>query len=215
MKKLSETLLTESLVNKLGLPGDKLQVQIRGDTSIRETAPYRSRYSNFFDLNIDALAEKFLKLLLKTGVYHLEIGCHNGEIITRRVYDPFTYEVHDVESFAKKNYIDRQFPLVSYDKKVKVVRKINNFLETSDLKLNLSQEWLDILIESNASWEPMSVDEIKSTVSSLKRLRNLPEYYLRKMTICLIQRVIEMQFNCDGTIIVRASHFDKFIAENF
>jgi len=215
MKKSCKNLLSETLVNKFGLSWDRMQVQIRGDASIRETAPLRSRYSNFFDEHIDLLQQKFMRLLLETGVYHLGIGCHNGEIITRRVYDPFTYEVHEVEKFITAKYIERQFPLISYEQKIEVVRKVNSFLENSDLKLKLSSDWLDILIESNANWQPMSEMEVKKTVQRLKMLRSLPEYYLRKMTICLIQGIVEMQFNCDGTVIICSSYMDQFIEENF
>ncbi len=215
MKKSCENLLSETLVNRFGLSWDRTQVQIRGDASIRETAPSRSRYSNFFDEHIDLLEKKFLRLLLETGVYHLGIGCHNGEIITRRVYDPFTYEVHEVEKFITDNYIERQFPLIGYRQKIDVVRKVNTFFEQSDLKLNLSRDWLDILIESNASWQPMSEADVEKTVKKIKLLRSVPEYYLRKMTICLIQGIVEMQFNCDGTVIIRSSIMDRFIEENF
>ncbi|MBF0371037.1 MAG: hypothetical protein HQL52_16430 [Magnetococcales bacterium] len=215
MREQSRALLFESIVNKVGLSGNVDQIQFRGDVSIRETAPTRSRYANFFDDHLDLLVKKFQRLLLETGVYHLGIGCHNGEIVTRRVYDPFTYEVHSIERFVENNYIERQFPGISYPKKVEVIRKVNQFLEQSDLRLNLSEEWLEVLTESNASWQPMGVSEIKNTLSHLKSLRTVEDYYLRKMTICLIQNIVEMQFNCDGTVIVRASFIDQFMAQNF
>ena len=212
MKQYLEKMLCETLVSKLGLNCN--QVQIKGDASIRETAQHRTRYKNLFDENIEIIQNKCLSLLVETGVYNLTLCCNSGEILTRRVYDPFTYEAHEVENFIKDGYIERHFPLISYDQKTDVIRKVNKFLEISELNLNLSEDWKSILKESNEKWEPMSITEIHQVVSAIKILREIDDFYLRHISVSISQGIIEMQFNCDGTVIVCASHFSNFMEKN-
>ena len=45
-------------------------------------------------------------------------------------------------------------------------------------------------------------------------MRDLPDFYLRNITICIVQDLIRMQFNCDGTQIISAENYQKFLEEN-
>jgi len=51
-------------------------------------------------------------------------------------------------------------------------------------------------------------------MGSLKTMRDLPDFYLRNITICVVQDMIRLQFNCDGTQIVRTEHYKKFLEDN-
>ena len=40
------------------------------------------------------------------------------------------------------------------------------------------------------------------------------EYYLRNLTMCIVQGIVRMQFNCDGTQIIDAHNFKSFLEDN-
>ena len=48
----------------------------------------------------------------------------------------------------------------------------------------------------------------------MKVMPELPDFYLRNITICVAQDLIRMQFNCDGTQIISAENYQKFIEQN-
>jgi hypothetical protein len=51
-------------------------------------------------------------------------------------------------------------------------------------------------------------------VFSLPVLRRIQNFYLRNVTISIIRDAIHMQFNCDGTHIVSADDYTRFLEEN-
>jgi len=64
------------------------------------------------------------------------------------------------------------------------------------------------------NWCQVSPDEISKTVFSLPVLRRIQNFYLRNVTISIIRDAIHMQFNCDGTHIVSADDYTRFLEEN-
>ena len=60
----------------------------------------------------------------------------------------------------------------------------------------------------------MKKKEVRKVLHSLPLLRNLEEYYLRNFSISTVQCVVRLQFNCDGTQIIHARDFDRFIEQN-
>ncbi len=66
----------------------------------------------------------------------------------------------------------------------------------------------------SAAWEPMEKEEVISVISTLKALREMPSYFIRNITISIVQSIVRMQFNCDGTQIVSAENYQRFLEEN-
>lgn len=48
----------------------------------------------------------------------------------------------------------------------------------------------------------------------LATLRTIPNFYLRNFAIRLTRDAVRMQFNCDGTHIVSAEDYPRFLEEN-
>ena len=80
--------------------------------------------------------------------------------------------------------------------------------------LNLRSYWQNILNRRSAAWQPLSPEDIHRIFPTLKVLREIQEYYLRNITVCMVQCIVRMQFNCDGTQIVDARNLQKFLQEN-
>ena len=70
------------------------------------------------------------------------------------------------------------------------------------------------MAKRSKAWEPMEPTEIKTVISTLKALRDMPMYYLRNITINIVQSIVRIQFNCDGTQIVSAENYTRFLEEN-
>ena len=213
-KEFEEMVLKESLVSAAGLNASSLQIGIRGDPSMRETTGQRKRYHSDVDEHIDELIPWFEELLLNRSTYQLFVGFNNGEIRTNSVFDPMTHEVHSAEKMADHNYIERQFPLITYDDKIKLIRETYVCLRSNPIYKNMPMYWQNIMQRRGSNWEPMEVEEIISVVSTLKALRAMPTYYMRNITINIVQSIVRIQFNCDGTQIVRAENYKEFLAEN-
>ena len=63
-------------------------------------------------------------------------------------------------------------------------------------------------------WEALSPDEARLALSRMAMLRNIPFFYLRNFAINMAQKTIRLQFNCDGTHIVSAEDYGRFVEEN-
>lgn len=206
--------LKNALVNIFGLKVETVQQQLKGDKYIRETVCTRPKDTTIIDDNINKIQEKLLRLLLETGVTEIEICFNNSEIITRRIFDPLSREVHYAESFLQNSYINTHFPPLKYDTKNELVRQLYTILQKEPFDNYLTQEWKDALKERNDNWQEMPVIEIRGIIASIKELRSINDYYLKKIIICIVQKVVEMVFNCDGTTILASSHFETFMDEN-
>ncbi|HFQ14268.1 MAG TPA: hypothetical protein ENK40_05675 [Gammaproteobacteria bacterium] len=211
---IEEKVLKESILGASGLNSETLQIGIKGDPSLRETTHARKKYDSTVDRLYDSLAANFRELLLNRSTYRLYIGFNNGEIRTASVFDPMRIEVHEAEKMADRGYIERQFPAVSYDDKIRLVNDIYWNIASNPIYQRLPDYWRNILNKRNAEWEPMEKEEIINVISTLKVLRDMPDYYIRNVTICMVQSFVRIQFNCDGTQLVSAENYQRFLEEN-
>lgn len=211
---LEERVLRESIVSAAGINASSLQIGIRGDPSMRETTLERKRYLSSVDTHLDALVSRLEDLMLNRSPYQLFVGFNNGEIRTHSVFDPMRQEIHDVEKMIDSAYIERQFPAVSYVDKIRLIRDTYGALREHPVFQQLPGYWKNFMARRGKAWEPMEPEEIKTVISTLKALRDMPMYYLRNITINIVQSIVRIQFNCDGTQIVSAENYTKFLEEN-
>lgn len=209
-----ELVLKESIVSAAGLNSSHLQIGIRGDPSMRETTFDRKRYLSSADTVIDALQENLIDLMLNRSTYRVYIGLNSGEIRTNSIFDPLRQEVHTAAKMADHAYVSRQFPAVSYDDKIQQMRELYGALRGGEIYKKLPAYWQSILNKRSANWRPMQKDEIEPIINTFKPLREMQQYYLRNVTLCIVQSLVSMQFNCDGTQIISAENYKKFLEEN-
>ena len=206
--------LKESIVSASGLNSSSLLIGIRGDPSLRETTFDRKRYKSEVDENIDILMPNLQELMLNRSTYKLFVGFNNGEIRTTSVFDPLREEIHSVGKMIDHRYIERQFPEVPYADKIQLMRDMYSSLRANPIYLRLPTYWKNIMAKRSAAWEPMEQEEIINVISTLKALREMPSYFIRNITISIVQSIVRMQFNCDGTQIISAENYQKFLEEN-
>ena len=211
---LEELLLKESIVSVTGLTSNSLQIGIKGDPSMRETTFDRERYCSVVDNFYDEIAPHLQELLLNRSTYRLYIGFNNGEIRTSSIFDPLREEIHSAERMLDHAYLERQFPDLEYTDKVNLIHNLYTSLENSEFYKLLPDAWRGILSRRNAAWKPMAIEHIKSIMTTLDKLRDIQQYYLRNASICIVQDLVRLQFNCDGTQIINAENYRKFLQEN-
>ena len=211
---LEELVLKESILSVAGLNASSLQIGIRGDPSMRETTGERKRYHSSVDQYLEQLLPNFEELLLNRSTYQLFVGFNNGEIRTNSIFDPMSQEIHDAEKMADHAYIERQFPEISYGRKIGLIRDIYSHLRGHDVSESMPIYWRNILQKRSERWEPMEREEVITVVRTLKALREMPYYFIRNITINIVQSIVRIQFNCDGTQIVSAENYTKFLEEN-
>ena len=213
-KDLEELVLKESIVSAAGINSDNLQIGIRGDPSMRETTGERQRYTSNVDEHIDELLPQFEELLLNRSTYQLFVGFNNGEIRTSSVFDPLTQEIHTAEKIMDDAYLSRQFPEISYEDKIQLIKDIYDGLRASPIYQRMPGYWQNIMKKRRENWEPMEKHEILTIISTLKTLREMPTYYMRNISINILQSLVRIQFNCDGTQILDAENYNRFLEEN-
>ena len=211
---LEELVLRESILGATGLNEGSLQIGIKGDPSLRETSLERKKYESPVDKAMDKLIINLEDLLVNRSTYRIFIGFNSGEVRTSSIFDPLRQEIHEAEKLADNDYIERHFPMVKYEDKIQAMRDIYGVIFRSKLFETVPEYWKRIFSKRHASWEPMTLDEIRLIMSSIKTMRDLPDYYLRNITICIVQDMIRMQFNCDGTQIISAENYQQFIEDN-
>lgn len=211
---MEELVLRESIVSATGLNEGSLQIGIKGDPSLRETTLDRKRYESPLDKVFEPLIKNLLELMLNRGTYRLYIGFNSGEVRTDSIFDPLRQEIHAAEKLVDKAYIDRHFPPISFDDKVQAMRDIYDSLKQGGLFDKMPGYWKNIIVKRHNTWEPMTREEVKNILQSIKIMRDLPDFYLRNITICIVQDMVRMQFNCDGTQIISAENYQRFIEDN-
>jgi len=211
---LEELVLRESIVSATGLNEGSLQIGIKGDPSLRETSLDRKRYESPVDKVIVPLMENLEELMLNRSCYRIFIGFNSGEVRTNSIFDPLREEIHASEKLADKPYLDRHFPKISYEEKIQAMRDIYSAIKNSELFKAVPGYWKSIFNKRHQTWDPMTRSEIHNIMSSIKTMRDLPDFYLRNITICIVQDLVRMQFNCDGTQIISAENYQKFIEDN-
>jgi len=211
---IEELILQESIVSAAGLNSEQVLIGIKGDPSLRESATLRTRYDSKVDSLFDQLEPNLEDIMLNRGIYRIFIGFNSGEIRTNSIFDPLRQEIHDAEKIADKDYINRHFPLINYDDKVALMRELYATLRASEHYKNIPGYWQNILNRRSQHWTPLEAENIPNILSTVGRLRDIEEYYLRNITICIVQGIVRMQFNCDGTQIIDAHNFKHFLEEN-
>ncbi len=209
-----ELILRESLIDMTGLSGNRLHVSIKGDPSLRESAFVRERYESVVDKVMDKLQPNLEELLLNRCVYRLFINFNSGEIRTASIFDPFVEEIHTSDTLINPAYIERHFPKISYHDKSSMINSIYQFISSIEHCEKLSRQWKNIIRNSHDNWQPISNTELLRIMQQLTKLRSIPNFYLRNFSISMIQDAIRMQFNCDGTHIVSAEDYQRFLEDN-
>jgi hypothetical protein len=211
---MEDQVLKESIVSAVGLNSDQLQIGLKGDPSIRESASLRKRYRSSIDDAIDQIVVNLEDMMLNRGIYRIFVGFNSGEIRTLSVFDPLRSEIHDGAKLADRDYLERQFPPLPFEDKISLMRELYRALRATDSYQGLPGYWKNILQRRSDNWKPLSREDIHAVFSSLKVLREIQAYYLRNITICMVQGTVRMQFNCDGTQIINAKDLQKFLHEN-
>ena len=211
---LEELIMQESIVSAAGLNSEQVLIGIKGDPSLRESATLRKRYDSKVDRLFAEIEPNLEDLMLNRGIYRIFVGFNSGEIRTDSIFDPLRQEIHDAEKIADKEYINRHFPLINYNDKVALMKELYSALRASEHYQNIPGYWQNILNRRSKQWRPLEADNIPKILSTVSKLRELDEYYLRNITICIVQGIVRMQFNCDGTQIIDAHNFKHFLEEN-
>lgn len=213
-ERLEELILQESIVSAAGLNSEQVLIGIKGDPSLRESAPLRKRYDSKVDSLFDQLEPNLEDIMLNRGIYRIFVGFNSGEIRTNSVFDPLRQEIHDAEKIANKDYINRHFPQINYDDKVALMRELYAALRASEHYKKIPSYWQNILNRRSQNWVPLEPENISKILTTVRKLRDIEEYYLRNITMCIVQGIVRMQFNCDGTQIIDAHNFKHFLEEN-
>jgi hypothetical protein len=211
---LEQLVLQETIVSAIGLNANSVQISLKGDPSLRETSLERKRYESPIDPVMPDLLHSLEELLLRRGIYRTYVGFNSGEVRTYSIFDPLRVETHSGVKLARLDYIERHFPLIGYEEKVRFMRKLYDFLLQCEIFHQLPEHWKSIFDKRHASWQPMAQEEIRTIVHSFQILRNLPELYLRNATLCIVQHLARLQFNCDGAQIISAENYQRFLREN-
>ena len=211
---MEEQVLKESIVSAAGLNAESLQIGLKGDPSMRETVLQRKRYRSGLDDVIDKVSHNLEDLMLNRGIYSIYVGFNSGEIRTLSIFDPLRSEIHAGEKLADRHYIERQFPTISFEDKVQLMKELYHALRATSFYQRLPGYWQSILERRSKTWKPLSREDISAVFASLEVLREMQEYYLRNITICMVQGFVRMQFNCDGTQIINARDLKRFLSEN-
>jgi CRP-like cAMP-binding protein len=213
-RRSEELLLKESLLDITGIRGKHFHVSIKGDPSLRETTFTRERYESVVDEILPLLGPNLEDLLLNRCVHQIFVAFNSGEVRTSSVFDPYGEEIHQANKLVDKVYVDRHFPEVAYDEKVMMLKRIYRAIADDPLFGGLPDHFRKIFSSYYENWKPVSPEEITNTISRLPALRSIPNYYLRNFTMSVARDAIRMQFNCDGTHIVSAEDYQRFLEEN-
>lgn len=206
--------LKEAIVGAFGLPDDKPFVGIKGDPSLRETAPIRSKYESRIDQKVRPALERIEWLLSETGCYAVYVGFNSSEVRTESIFNPFNYEVHDIDTLLSGDYVHRHFVPVPFEEKMNTIAWVRSMIQTGPLRNYLPEHWRKLMDEQRTSWQPVKQEQIHDIIRGLDQLRAIEGYYLRNAAISLSEGIVRASFNCDGTYIVRADYFPEFVKQN-
>ncbi len=204
--------LEEKMVSLDG--GRDMHIGIKGDPSLRESAMERPRYESIVDRFLPQLVERFEDMLLNRTVHRIQIGFNNGEIRLSTLLDPFAEEFHPALRLLDASYVERHFPRVDYQRKARIIRNIYKTVSEDGLFPELPRHLLHGFNEYFGKWEAVPPESLAKTIAQLPVLRSIPNFYVRSCTINILKDAIHMQFNCDGTHIVSARGYERFLEEN-
>jgi CRP-like cAMP-binding protein len=213
IRRNEELLLRENLVDITGIKAKHLHIGISGDPSLRETVFTRERYESVVDGVLPLLEPRLVDLLTNRCVYQVSVAFNSGEIRTSSIFDPFSDEVHQANKLVDEAYIDRHFAVVPFEEKASMIRQLYRAVAHAPVFGGLPAHFKKIFSSYYENWQPVTPRDIANTISRLGSLRSIPNYYLRHFTMSIMQDAIRMQFNCDGTHIVSAEDYQRFIEE--
>ncbi len=213
-KRNEELLLIESLTHATGINGKKLHISIKGDPSIRESAFFRERYESVVDKLLPELEPVLEDLLLNRCIYKMFLNFNSGEVRTRSVFNPFNEKIHTVNKLINKAYVDRHFLKISYEEKAQFIRRLLGFVSEDSVFSQLPLFMRNTFCRLNDDWQPVEQKNITMVMTQLRILRNIKSFYLRNLSISIIQDAIRLQFNCDGTHFLSSEDYPQFLQEN-
>jgi len=209
-----ELVLREKLLDMRGLCSTDRHIGIKGDPSLRESALSRERYESIVDKLMPELVQVFKSLLLERSAYSLYIGFNNGEIRISTIYDPFGEEYHPASRLVDDGYLERHFPRIDYAEKAAVIRNIYQTVVVRPAFATLPNHLNKGFGKYFANWQPVPAESMAATLDTLPVLRSIPNYYVRNATIGIVKDAIHLQFNCDGSHILSAEGYQRFLEEN-
>ena len=198
---LEQLILQESIVSAAGLNSEQVLIGIKGDPSLRESAPLRKRYDSKVDSLFDKLEPNLEHIMLNCGMYRIFVGFNSGEIRTNSVFDPLRQEIHDAEKIADTEYIKRHFPQIEYDDKIALMRELYATLRASEHYRKIPTYWQNILNRRSEHWRRWN-------------RRTSPRYSPRstncvasKSIICVTLRSVSYRGSsgCSSTVMVHRS----------
>ena len=213
-KRNEELVLTEKLIDLTGMKDQNMHIGIKGDPSLRESAMTRERYVSVVDNILPQLVPRLEDLLLNRCVYKIYLGFNNGEVRVSTMLDPFSDEFHPAIRLVDNVYIERHFPKMNYDKKTEMIKSIYKAINGDAYFDELPEHLNKGFSRYFDNWNPLSREQITRCVSRLTQLREIPDFYVRNITISIIKDAIHMQFNCDGAHIVSTYGYEKFLEDN-
>ena len=209
-----ELVLTEKLIDLTNMKDKNRHIGIKGDPSLRESAMTRERHVSVVDKILPELIPKLEDMLLNRCVYKIYLGFNNGEVRVSTIIDPFSDEFHPAIRLVDDVYIERHFPKMDYDQKTNMVQTIYSTIQGDSYFEKLPAHLNKGFTRYFENWKPLSREEISRCVSRLTQLREIPDFYVRNITISIIKDAIHMQFNCDGAHIVSVYGYEKFLEDN-
>lgn len=213
-RRTEELILKENLLATTGVKGNSLQISIKGDPSLRESAFVRERYDSVVDKVLPELVPRLKTLLLDRCVSEVFLQCNSGEIRLTSILDPFNYEIHPANKLVDDAYLDRHFPVMAYADKARLIQRLYDTIASEFGDLPLPRHCTDAYRQHYGSWQPLAQEEIVKVIDKLPDLRGIPDFYLRNLGISITRDAIRMQFNCDGTHIVSTGDYSRFLADN-
>ena len=209
-----ELVLTEKLIDVTNMKDKNRHIGIKGDPSLRESAMTRERHASVVDKILHDLVPKLEDMLLNRCVYKIYLGFNNGEVRVSTMIDPFSDEFHPAIRLVDDVYIERHFPKMDYDRKANMIQTIYSSIQGDSYFDELPAHLNKGFSRYFENWNPLTREEITRCVSRLTQLREIPDFYVRNITISVIKDAIHMQFNCDGAHIVSIYGYEKFLEEN-
>jgi hypothetical protein len=206
--------LEEKMLNVSGSCDRDMHVSIKGDASLRESAMERPRYQSVVDKNLEALTACFEDLLVNRTAHRIMVGFNNGEVRVSTVLDPFSEEFHPALRLLDTSYVERHFPKIDYDRKAGIIHRMYQAIGEDGFFKELPEHLKHGYASYFHNWQPLPVDEIPKIIAQLPRLRTISNFYARSATINIVKDAIQMQFNCDGSHIVSARAYERFVEEN-
>lgn len=206
--------LEEKMLDVRGYCDRDMHISIKGDASLRESAMERPRYESVVDKHMKALTACFEDLLVNRTAHRIMIGFNNGEVRVSTVLDPFSEEFHPALRLLDPSYVERHFPKLDYNRKAGMIRHMYRAIGEDAFFKELPEHLSHGFSTYFDHWQPLPVDEIPKIVAQLPLLRTISNFYARSATINIVKDAIQMQFNCDGSHIVSARAYERFVEEN-